>query len=80
MVGAMLFFSPLYTIGLAAGFIGGMLLTKSATLSMIVGFALYGVLVSWKLEGGIILCIALLLVIWKQRKSIIERVKPNVLE
>lgn len=80
VVGAMLFFSPLYTIGLAAGFIGGMLLTKSATLSMIVGFALYGVLVSWKLEGGIILCIALLLVIWKQRKSIIERVKPNVLE
>lgn len=80
VVGAMLLFSPVYTIYLIAGFLIGMLLTKSATLSMVVGFALYGVLVSWKLEGGIVLCIALLLVIWKQRKSIIERVKPNVLE
>lgn len=80
IVGAMLLFSPFYTIWLIVGFLGGMLFTKSATLSMVVGFALYGVLVSWKLEGGIILCIALLLVIWKQRNSIIERVKPNVLE
>ena len=80
VVGAMLLFSPLYTIGLIVGFLGGMLLTRSATLSMVVGFTLYGVLVSWKLDGGIILCIALLFVIWKQRKSIIERVMPNVLE
>ena len=80
VVGVMLIFSPFYTIYLIVGFLGGMLLTRSATLSMVVGFVLYGMLVSWNLEGGIVLCIALLLVIWKQRKSIIERVMPNVLE
>ena len=80
VVGAMLLFSPFYTMYLIVGFLGGMLVTRSATLSMVVGFTLYGAFISWKLEGGIVLCLALLLVIWKQRKSIIERVMPNVLE
>lgn len=80
MVGAMVAYSPLYFLLFLAIFLLSMLLTKSATLSMVVGFILYGIIISVKLEAGLIVNIALAIVLWKQRKSIVERVKPNVLE
>ena len=80
IVGAMLAFSPLYSLVLLASFLVSMLATKSATLSMVISFVVYGVVVSIAMPAGIILSVALLLVLWKQRKSIMERVRPHVLE
>lgn len=80
IVGAMLAFSPLYSLVLLASFLVSMLATKSATLSMVISFVVYGVVVSIAMPAGLILSVALLLVLWKQRKSIMERVRPHVLE
>lgn len=80
IIGAMLAFSPMYFIVFLVSFLGGMLTTKSATLSMLVGFIIYSIVNSIKLEAGLVMSVAVMLVIWKQRKSIVERVKPNVLE
>lgn len=80
IVGAMLAFSPLYILVLLASFLVSMLATKSATLSMVISFVLYGVVISIVMPAGIILSIALIFVLWKQRKSIMERVRPHVLE
>lgn len=80
MIGAMVIFSPIHFIGFIMGFLISMLITKSATLSMLNGFILYGILISSHFEEGWVMSLALLLVIWKQRKNILERVKPDVLE
>ena len=80
VIGAMLTFSPLLFLLFLAGFLVSLLITKSATLSMVGGFLVYGTVISFYLEAGFIVSMALLLVIWKQRISIMERVKPNVLE
>lgn len=80
IIGAMIAFSPFVFLVFLAGFLLSQLITKSATLSMTGGFIVYGLVMSVYIEGGFILTIALVLVIWKQRHSIVERVKPNVLE
>ncbi|MEG0385413.1 MAG: glycerol-3-phosphate acyltransferase [Solibacillus sp.] len=80
IIGAMVIFSPIHFLGFILGFIISMLITKSATLSMMNGFILYGILISSHFEAGWVVSLALLLVLWKQRKSILERVKPDVLE
>ena len=80
VIGAMVAFSPLLLFVFLAGFLLSLLATKSATLSMTVGFIVYGLIMSLYTEAGFIVSIALVLVIWKQRHSIVERVKPNVLE
>ncbi|MBD8032725.1 MULTISPECIES: glycerol-3-phosphate acyltransferase [Solibacillus] len=80
VIGAILAFSPLLFLSFLGGFLMCLLVTKSATLSMVGGFIVYGIVTSINIEAGYIVFIALLLVIWKQRHSIIERVKPNVLE
>lgn len=80
IIGAMVIFSPIHFLGFIMGFLISMLITKSATLSMVSGFIIYGILISSYFEAGWIMSLALLLVIWKQRKNILERVKPNVLE
>ena len=80
VVGAMIAFSPVYFIVFLISFLLSMLLTKSATLSMVIGFVIYGITLGIVMPAGGIFSIALALVVWKQRKSIMERVKPNVLE
>lgn len=80
IVGALLAFSPLYILVLLASFLVSMLVTKSATLSMVSSFVVYGVVMAIAVPAGIILCVALILVLWKQRNSIMERVRPHVLE
>lgn len=80
VIGAMVVFSPVLFLLFLAGFLVSLLITKSATLSMVGGFFVYGIVSSFYLEAGLIVSMALLLVIWKQRHSIMERVKPNVLE
>lgn len=80
MIGAMIAFSPVHALLFLIGFLISMLITRSATLSMVMGFVLYGAAIFYHFEAGPIMSIALLLVIWKQRKNILERVKPNVLE
>lgn len=80
VIGAMVAFSPLLIFVFLAGFLLSLLVTKSATLSMTAGFIVYGLIVSVYIEAGFIVTIALVLVIWKQRHNIAERVKPNVLE
>lgn len=80
VIGAMIAFSPIYFIVFLVGFLVSMLITRSTTLGMVIGFIVYGVAISLKLEAGIIMSLALLLVVFKQRQSILERVKPNVLE
>lgn len=80
IIGAMVAFSPLIFGAFLVGFLLCVLITKSATLSMVGGFIVYGIVLSIYIEAGWILTIALVLVIWKQRHSIVERVKPNVLE
>ena len=80
IIGAMVIFSPVHFVVFLIGFLISMLITKSATLSMVSGFIIYGILVSIQFKAGWVICVALLLVIWKQRKSILERVKPDVLE
>lgn len=80
VIGAMLAFSPLIFLSFLAGFLICLGITKSATLSMCGGFIVYGIVTGIYIEVGFIVSIALLFVIWKQRHSIIERVKPNVLE
>ncbi|MCH7320422.1 glycerol-3-phosphate acyltransferase [Solibacillus sp. MA9] len=80
IIGAMVMFAPLSFLVFLGGFGLSVILTKSATISMVVGFVAYGLPLVVQQPAGSLFCIALLLVIWKQRKSIIERVKPNVLE
>ncbi|MEK4384616.1 glycerol-3-phosphate acyltransferase [Solibacillus sp. FSL W7-1464] len=80
VIGAMVAFSPLLLLVFLAGFLLSLLITKSATLSMTGGFIMYGLVASVYMDAGFIVTIALILVIWKQRHSIVERVKPNVLE
>ncbi|MGN7476974.1 glycerol-3-phosphate acyltransferase [Solibacillus silvestris] len=80
VIGAMLAFSPVVFLMFLAGFLISMLIMKSATLGMVGGFVVYGIAITAYLEAGIIVFIALVLVIWKQRHSIKERVMPNVLE
>ena len=80
IIGAMVAFSPLLFGAFLVGFLLCVLITKSATLSMVGGFIVYGIVLSIYMEAGWIVTIALVLVIWKQRHSIVERVKPNVLE
>lgn len=80
VIGAMVTFSPVLFVLFLAGFFISLVITKSATLSMVGGFIVYGIVSSFYLEAGIIVSIALLFVIWKQRNSITERVRPNVLE
>lgn len=81
IIGAMLLFAPLNFLLFLLGFGLSMMVTKSTTLSMVMGFVVYGIALIIQLPtAGSLFAIALLLVIWKQRKSIIERVKPNVLE
>ena len=80
VIGAMVAFSPLLLFVFLAGFLLSLLATKSATLSMAGGFIVYGLFMSLYIEAGFIVTVALALVIWKQRYSIVERVKPNVLE
>lgn len=80
VIGAMIAFSPLIFGTFLVGFLLCLLITKSATLSMVGGFILYGIVLSIYIEAGWIVTIALVLVIWKQRHSIVKRVKPNVLE
>lgn len=80
VIGAMVAFSPLLLLVFLTGFLLSLLITKSATLSMTGGFIVYGLFASIYTDAGLIVTIALVLVIWKQRLSIVERVKPNVLE
>lgn len=80
VIGAMVAFSPFVFFVFLAGFLLSLLISKSATLSMTGGFIVYGLVMSVYIEAGFIVTIALVLVIWKQRHSIVERVKPNVLE
>ena len=80
LIAAMLVFSPMYFLVFLASFLVSVLVTKSATISMLVGFIIYGIVISIQLQVGMLMSLALLLVLWKQRKSIMERVKPNVLE
>ena len=80
VIGAMVAFSPLLLLVFLTGFLLSLLITKSATLSMTGGFIVYGLIASIYMDTGLIVSIALALVIWKQRHSIVERVKPNVLE
>lgn len=80
VIGAMVAFSPVLISVFLAGFLLSLLVTKSSTLSMTVGFIVYGLVVSVYIEAGFIVTIALVLVIWKQRHSIVERMKLNVLE
>lgn len=81
IIGAMLLFAPLNFLLFLLGFGLGMIIIKSATLSMVMGFIAYGMALILQLPtAGSLFAIALVLVIWKQRKSIIERVKPHVLE
>lgn len=81
IVGAMVMFAPLTFLVFLVGFGVSILLTKSATISMVIAFVIYGILlILQRPDVGSVFAIALLLVIWKQRKSIIERVMPNVLE
>lgn len=79
IVGAMLAFSLVYFLVFLGSFLVSLLVTKSATLSMTIGFIIYGVIISIVVPGGIILNVALIFVIWKQRKSIMGRVRPHVL-
>ena len=80
MIGAMVIFSPIHVVVFIIGFLISALIIKSATLSMVSGFIIYGILISNQFEAGWVMSLALLLVIWKQRKNILERVKPDVLE
>lgn len=81
VIGAMVAFSPILILVFLAGFLLSLLVTKSATLSMTGGFIVYGLVMSVYIEAGYFIAISLVLVIWKQRHSIGERVKqPNVLE
>ncbi|MEG0473462.1 MAG: glycerol-3-phosphate acyltransferase [Solibacillus sp.] len=80
IIGAMVIFSPVHAVVFIIGFLITLLFTKSATLSMVSGFVIYGVFILSQFEAGWVMSLALLLVIWKQRKNILERVKPDVLE
>ncbi|ATP38867.1 hypothetical protein CSE16_01885 [Solibacillus sp. R5-41] len=80
IIGAMVIFSPVHAVVFILGFLISMLITKSATLSMVSGFVIYGIFISSQFEAGWVMSVALLLVIWKQQKNILERVKPDVLE
>lgn len=80
LIGAMIAFSPFYFVLFFVCLGVSMLLTRSATLSMVIGFIIYGVIISFAVPAGGLMAIALVLVMWKQRKSIMERVRPNVLE
>lgn len=81
IVGAMVMFAPLTFLVFLLGFGVSIVLTKSATISMVIAFVMYGILLIMQFSAvGSVFAMALLLVIWKQRKSIIERVMPNVLE
>ena len=75
-IGALLAFSPILLLALIAGFIVSLPFTKSLTISMVIGFFTYSVyiLVTGKFEL-LLLIVMLMLLTFKHRENLRERVK-----
>ena len=75
-IGALLAFSPLLLVALIAGFIGSLPFTKSLTISMVVGFFTYSlyIVATGKFEL-LLLVVMLMLLTFKHRENLKERVK-----
>ena len=75
-IGALLAFSPVLLVALIAGFIMSLPFTKSLTISMVIGFFTYSLYIvgtgRWSL---LLLIVMLLLLTWKHRENLMERVK-----
>ena len=75
-IGALLAFSPLLLVSLIAGFIGSLPFTKSLTISMVIGFFTYSlyIVATGKFEL-LLLVVMLMLLTFKHRENLRERVK-----
>lgn len=74
-IGSLLLFSPLYFFVFLGGFLLTLPIFKSTTMSMLVGFVCYIFLVIWLLRCDLIaIVLMLLLIIWKHRENVRERV------
>lgn len=75
-IGALLAFSPLLLVALIAGFIGSLPFTKSLTISMVIGFFTYSlyIVATGKFEL-LLLVVMLMLLTFKHRENLKERVK-----
>lgn len=81
IMGSLLVFNPTGILAFLAGFLLFLAITRSLTLSMVVGFFFYGVfLIWWNIGGTWIVLVAVALVIWKHRDNIRKRVRKDVLE
>lgn len=75
-IGALLAFSPLLLVALIAGSIGSLPFTKSLTISMVIGFFTYSlyIVATGKFEL-LLLVVMLMLLTFKHRENLRERVK-----
>ena len=75
-IGALLAFSPSLLLALIAGFIVSLPITKSLTLSMVIGFFTYSlyIILTGKIEF-LLLIVMILLLTFKHRENLRERVK-----
>lgn len=76
VLGAMLVFSWQASVVFVVGFSIALIVKRSATLGLISGLIFYSAaLFYWKIAGTVLVSAAILLVIWRHRSNIAERVR-----